>query len=212
MISPIFTKRTGVLLLGHNGAGKSTLLSYMLGFYPDPSAHPYLPALSHHVTLLDRASTGYAPEAAYLDDAMTGGEYVRLLAGLRQVRRPDPAALFARVELDASPKTPIHRYSKGMKQRLLLALALVGEPETLVLDEPTSGLDPFGREAVGRLLEGLKKERRLILSTHSLELAARLGGETWILKEGEVVYKGTPSGLEELRALFFRHRPERSRG
>ena len=207
MISPSFWQRTDVLLLGHNGAGKSTLLSYMLGFYPDPSAHPFLPALSRHVERLDKTSTGYAPEAAYLDDAMTGGEYVRLLAGLRKMPTPDPSALFHRVGLKASPKQPIHTYSKGMKQRLLLALALVGDPETLVLDEPTSGLDPFGREAVAALLAKLKKERRLILSTHSLELAARLGGETWILKEGEVVYKGTPSGLEELRELFFRHRP-----
>ncbi|GHV04579.1 hypothetical protein AGMMS50229_06270 [Campylobacterota bacterium] len=196
-------------LLGHNGAGKSTLIGYLLGFYNSLDQHPFLPHYAEHIAPLDRHGVGYAPEAAWLDDNSSGLDYLRLMAGLRGVKQFDAGELFASVGLQADPKKPIKTYSKGMKQRLLLSIALLGNPKTLVLDEPTSGLDPFGREEIEALLFDLVKKHELILCTHSLELAFSLGIETWILREGEIALRQTFTNLDELKDAFFAHRPKR---
>ncbi|MDR1450965.1 MAG: ABC transporter ATP-binding protein [Helicobacteraceae bacterium] len=194
-------------LLGHNGAGKSTLISYVLGFYNNVRQHPFLPHFAEHVEPLDRREVGYAPEAAWLAEKARAIDYLALTANLRGGKSYDTAALFDRVGLRADPKKPIKTYSKGMKQRLLLAIALLGEPMTLVLDEPTSGLDPFGREEIESLLVDLAKTHKLIVCTHSLELARKLGDEVWILCEGKIACKRRFDSIEELEETFFRLRP-----
>lgn len=196
-------------LLGHNGAGKSTLISYILGFYNRLDQHPFLPHFAEHIEPLDRREVGYAPEAAWLTGKARAADYLALMANLRGKKSYDTAQLFDRVGLRADPKKPIKTYSKGMKQRLLLAIALLGEPKTLVLDEPTSGLDPFGREEIESLLVGLAKTHALIVCTHSLELAHKLGDETWILCEGKIVCKKRFDAIEELEKTFFALRPSR---
>ncbi|MEF3191688.1 MAG: ATP-binding cassette domain-containing protein, partial [Campylobacterales bacterium] len=127
---------------------------------------------------------------------------------LRGVDVPDFFDHVGRVGLRAAPDQKIASYSKGMKQRLLLALALVGDPQILVLDEPTSGLDPFGREEIEALLLGLAKNHQLIISTHSLDLACRLEAEVIILKEGDVAWRGRPKSQQELVTLFRNCRPK----
>jgi ABC-2 type transport system ATP-binding protein len=196
-------------LLGHNGAGKSTLISYLLGFYTHSRQHPFLPHFAGHVQPLDRAQVGYAPEAPYLDESASALDYLRLMAPLKGVDHFDIEPLFARVGLVADPKKPIAHYSKGMKQRLLIALALLGNPRTLVLDEPTGGLDLFGHRQIGDLLLALKASHHLIVSTHSLDLAWALGNPVWILKEGRIIYQETPQNREALEAVFLAHRPAR---
>lgn len=196
-------------LLGHNGAGKSTLIAYLMGFYNRLEHHPFLPHFAQLIQPLDRARVGYAPESPWLEESASANDYFALMAPLKGAKTYDLAALFERVGLKADPKAPIRTYSKGMKQRLLLALALLGDPETLVLDEPTSGLDPFGREEVESLLIDLAREKRLIVSTHSLELAWRLGSEVWILKEGIVAHQGCFESFEALKERFFALRPAR---
>jgi ABC-type multidrug transport system ATPase subunit len=196
-------------LLGHNGAGKSTLISYLLGFYNRLDQHPFLPHFAEHIAPLDRRDAGYAPESAWLTAKACAADYLSLMASLRGVKSYDTAALFDRVGLKADPLKPIKTYSKGMKQRLLLAIALLGEPRTLVLDEPTSGLDPFGREEIESLLVDLSKTHKLIVCTHSLELASKLGDEVWILREGEIVAKKRFETFEALERDFFALRPAR---
>ncbi|MDR3347222.1 MAG: ABC transporter ATP-binding protein [Helicobacteraceae bacterium] len=194
-------------LLGHNGAGKSTLISYLLGFYNTLNQHPFLPHFAEHIKPLNREAIGYAPEAAWLEESACAIDYLLMMARLRGIKQFDVSALFASVGLRADPKKPIKTYSKGMKQRLLLAIALLGEPKTLVLDEPTSGLDPFGREEIEALLFDLAAKHTMILCTHSLELAYKLGDEVWILCEGKIMLRKRFDQLDELREAFFALRP-----
>ncbi|MDR1911781.1 MAG: ABC transporter ATP-binding protein [Helicobacteraceae bacterium] len=196
-------------LLGHNGAGKSTLIGYLLGFYNRLDQHPFLPHFAERIEPLDRRYVGYAPEAAWLTGRACADDYLALMANLRGAKSYDVGRLFARVGLQADPQKPIRTYSKGMKQRLLLAIALIGEPTTLVLDEPTSGLDPFGREEIESLLVDLAKTHKLIVCTHSLELAHKLGDEVWILCEGKIACQRRFDAIQELEETFFALRPSR---
>lgn len=180
----------------------------MLGFYPSISSHPFLPSLAAGVLPLELSSCGYVPENPCFDGELSANEYFSLLSKTKNL--PINAKLqLQKAGLYIEPWVKIKTYSKGMKQRLSLALALASNPKTLVLDEPTSGLDIFGKEeALERIVE-LNKEVRLILSTHSLQLAYALKNEIWILKEGSIFYKGRPSEFEELRELFLKARPKR---
>ncbi len=200
-----------MILLGHNGAGKSTFINYLLGFYTKMEDHPFLREFEPHLPKIEKKDIGYAPEAALLDLNMSAGDYFKMISILRGVENYDSTELLRRVALKVDPDTPIKKYSKGMKQRLLLAVALLGEPTTLVLDEPTSGLDPFGREEIETLLISLKEKHRFIISTHSLELAMALEEEIWILREGKIEFKGYVSDISELKRLLFKFRPERIR-
>ncbi|WP_200762665.1 ATP-binding cassette domain-containing protein [Nitrosophilus alvini] len=198
-----------MILLGHNGAGKSTFINFLLGFYVRLSDHPFLPHFKKFLPKLNKKDLGYAPEAALLDLNMSARDYFDMIATLRGVKRYDADTLLKKVALDVDTNMPIKKYSKGMKQRFLLSLALLGNPKTLVLDEPTSGLDPFGRLEIEKLLIGLKSDHDFIISTHSLELAMAMEDEIWILKEGKIEYRGYPKSIEELKSLLLQHRPEK---
>lgn len=199
-----------MVLLGHNGAGKTTLIHYLLGFYRDISQHPFLP---HFKSELDArgvvlGNTAYVPESSHFDPQMRARDYFRLIGGI--TKAPDVAqrVLMERVALSIDPARPISEYSKGMKQRLALALALVGNPESIVLDEPTSGLDSFGEAVVRELIVDLAKTHRLILSTHSLSLAAALNDEVWVLRQGRIVHIGPSNDEAALRELLLSYPPE----
>ncbi len=199
-----------MILLGHNGAGKSTLINYLLGFYPNDKSHPYLNALTKDVPMLDMSNIGYAPEAALLDGGLSANDYFTLLAQSKKIKECDVDAELAKVALKVDKNQKIKKYSKGMKQRLLLSLALFGTPSTVILDEPTSGLDPFGRAEIEGYLLSLRGMTKFIISTHSLEFAYRFEDEIWILKEGEIMYRGRPNSFEELEQLFWANKPEKS--
>lgn len=197
-----------MILLGHNGAGKSTLINYLLGFYPSLNDHPFLEHFSLHIKPLEYASIGYAPEAATLDGNLSAYDYLHLMGRLKAISEINPKALLKQVGLDVPKERVIRKFSKGMKQRLLLACAILGQPDVMVLDEPTSGLDPFVQHEVEQILMDLKKEHRLIVSTHSLSLAFALGEEIWILKQGRIVYQGYPESENALRSELLSHRPD----
>jgi ABC-type multidrug transport system ATPase subunit len=199
-----------LILLGHNGAGKSTLINYLLGFYPSSASHPYLAELSKDVPSVELSSIGYAPEAALLDGGLSAADYFELLAKNKKIFTYSVDTELSKVGLKIDKNQKIKKYSKGMKQRLLLALSLFGDPKTVILDEPTSGLDPFGKEEIEGYLLGLKDERKFIVSTHSLEFAYKFESEIWILKQGMVVYKGRPNSFEELQKIFLENRPEQT--
>lgn len=194
-------------LLGHNGAGKTTLINYMLGFFTDLSQHPFLPNFSKHFEKLELKSCGYAPEAAYIDNELSAQDYFNMIKRIRKSSdRLD--TLLKKVHLQVDPKKPIKSYSKGMKQRFLLLLALVGNPKTVVLDEPTSGLDPFGSELISKTLLELNSRCNLIVSTHNIKLAFSLKNRVVILKEGKVVENRLFGSLEELEESLLRHKPK----
>jgi Cu-processing system ATP-binding protein len=194
--------RTGecVALVGHNGAGKSTLIKLMLGLVR-PSAGRIAvlgedPAGRRGVHV--RAEMGFLPENVVFPAAMTGREVLAFYARLKRQALAANAALLERVGLGDAADRRVGTYSKGMRQRLGLAQALLGAPRVLLLDEPTTGLDPALRrrfyEIVGELRDG---GATVLLSSHALTELEDQADRVAVMSHGRLVTCGT---LVELRA------------
>jgi Cu-processing system ATP-binding protein len=194
---------TCVGLVGHNGAGKSTLIKIMLGLLrPDAGQARVLgedPAAGHpHV----RQALGYLPENVALHPSMTGRETLDFYARLkRQDRRRNPE-LLERVGLSDASRRRVGTYSKGMRQRLGLAQALLGAPRALLLDEPTTGLDPALRQSFYEILRDLRRDgAAILLSSHAL---AELEGEVdrvVVMNRGRKVADGDIQALRTLAGI-----------
>ncbi len=187
-------------LLGPNGAGKSTTIAVLLGLYRADAGSLTLfgePADANPVSLRQRI--GVMPEQAGFYEWMSApaylGWYASLFGGLQQPAQD----LLLRVGLGDLGHRPIGQFSRGMRQRLALARALVQAPELLILDEPTNGLDPRGRREIHDLLLGLARERgtAILLCTHLLDDVDRLCNRASILHQGRTVLEGTLKDLLE---------------
>ena len=192
-------------LIGPNGAGKTTFIKCLLGI-----AHPD----SGQVELLGgrpedpecRAHVGYLPERLTLPGAWTPRAF---LASVARLKRLAPAragldALLGRVGLAEAADRRIRGFSKGMRQRLGLAAALVGAPDLLVLDEPTDGVDPMGRVEIRQLLAAeLARGATLFINSHLLSETERICTRIGILSRGRLVRSGP---LELLTAVRQRWR------
>ncbi len=159
-------------LVGHNGAGKSTLIKLMLGLSrPDSGRVSVLgedPA--GRAGARTRWVVGYLAENVALYPALTGVETIEFYARLKGIRRADALTLLSRVGLAAEARLrTVRTYSKGMRQRLALAQAMLGAPRVLLLDEPTSGLDPGLRQSFYEILHELREGgATILLSSHQL--------------------------------------------
>ena len=197
-----FQARPGEILgfLGPNGAGKTTTLRVLTGFMP-PTAGTVIVA-GHDVetdSLAARARVGYLPESVPLYPDMTVRGYLDFVADLRRVpdRRARVAALIGRVGLDARADSLIRNLSRGMRQRVGLAQALVHDPPVLILDEPTVGLDPHQVVEVRALIETLGRDRTVMLSTHILSEAEQMCDRVLIIQQGRIVAEGQPDTLRD---------------
>ena len=189
-----------VALVGHNGAGKTTLMKLMLGL-TRPSAGS-LRVLGEDPTAgaaETRRHLGWLPESVTFNPALTGRELLRFFARLKGEPAASADALLQRVGLGPAARRRVGTYSKGMRQRLGLAQALLGNPRALILDEPTTGLDPEVRQGLYGILADLAGSgTTVLLSSHALqELEGRVE-RVVILGQGRVVADGT---MEELRRL-----------
>ena len=175
-----------VLLVGRNGAGKTTLLRVATG-YVDADAGE----------VVRGGRIGYLPEHAPAPGELAVREHLRLRARLKGV---DDAAIERAIEragVASVARQRIATLSKGFRQRVGLADALLGDPPVLVLDEPTSGLDPIQtRELVGELREAAK-ERAVLVSSHAVAELERVATRIAVMKEGELVAVGTREELCE---------------
>ncbi len=184
-----------VALLGHNGAGKSTMMKIILGLIPATAgrvevcgAAPGSPQALRQVA--------YLPENAAFHPALTGEEQLHHYLALRGESRKLALPLLERVGLHAAAKRRIGTYSKGMRQRVGLAQALIGHPRLLVLDEPTSGLDPVSRRDFYTLLDGLAAEgASILLSSHALTEVEARTDRILILSGGRLVATGSLADL-----------------
>jgi Cu-processing system ATP-binding protein len=190
-----------VALLGHNGAGKSTMMKIILGLIPYDSGEVQVTgAVAGSVEA--RAHVAYLPENVAFHPALTGLEQMRLYLGLRGESAALAMDLLERVGLGAAARRRIGTYSKGMRQRVGLAQALIGKPQLLVLDEPTSGLDPVSRRDFYDLLDGLAADgAAILLSSHALTEVEARTDRILILSGGTLVAEGSLADLRRMAAL-----------
>ena len=190
-----------VALLGHNGAGKSSLMKMILGLIPADSGAIAVCGAAPGSTAA-REAVAYLPENVAFHPALTGQEQIIHYLRLRG-QSPDLALeLLERVGLHEAARRRIGTYSKGMRQRVGLAQALIGKPRLLVLDEPTSGLDPVSRRDFYTLLDGLAADgASILLSSHALTEVEARTDRIVILSGGRMVAGGTLADLRRMAAL-----------
>ncbi len=184
-----------VALLGHNGAGKTTLFRLILGFIkPDTGSISIAGAQPGSDDA--RQAIAYLPESVAFPASLTGHEILMLFARLKGVDRHAVQHALERVGLDSAAKRRVGTYSKGMRQRLGLAQALISVPKLLLLDEPTSGLDPLSRNEFYGFFDDLAAAgAAVIFSSHGLNEVAGKTDRVLILKGGRMVADGTHAQL-----------------
>lgn len=186
-------------LLGRNGAGKTTLVKILLSIVKPSAGHAGL--LDKPVPDVEsRARVGYLPEDHRFPEYHTAASALDFYGALHgmggEARHQRIDELLRLMDLAGAADRKIRTYSKGMKQRLGLAQALLHDPEVLFLDEPTDGVDPVGRKQIRDLLLGLKaRGRTIFLNSHLLSEVERVCDRVGILKDGTLLREGT---VEEL--------------
>lgn len=189
-----------VALAGHNGAGKSTLIKLILGLIRPTQGRVLLmghDAASRQAARL-RHYIGYLPETVALHPAMTGAETLDFYARLKRQPVDRNAALLERVGIADAARRRVGGYSKGMRQRLALAQALLGQPRILLLDEPTTGLDPASRLMFYDIVRELRNAGSTVLiSTHALAEIASQVDRVIIMKRGRKIADGTLAQLRQ---------------
>ncbi len=185
--------------LGPNGAGKTTTVKMLTGQLRPAEGRATLLGLdvAHNVKAV-QAQIGVCFEVTNLYEQMTALENLNLFARLFDVKSFDAHALLRRVGLDGRGKDHVEGYSKGMKQRLMVARALVNSPRILFLDEPTEGLDPVSAEAIRNLiLEEKARGVTVFLTTHDMLEADRLSDRVAFINEGRIAALDTPHNLKQ---------------
>ena len=198
--------------LGPNGAGETTFIHVLLGFLQPTSGTACV--FGRDVRLpIARQQIGYLPENPDAYGFLTGRELLAFagrLCGLRGVRLEARIAdVLAEVDLPAAADRRIATYSRGMRQRILLAQALIHDPDLLILDEPTGGLDPLGRRHVRRIIgDRRSRGKTVFFSSHELSEVELVCDQVCILARGRVVAQGAPHVLaapgESLEQFFMR--------
>ncbi len=193
-----------VALLGHNGAGKTTLMRMILGLTPVTSGTISVLGTTPG-SRIARSSIGFLPENVAFHGALTGREQLRHFARLKSATRQSADDLLDRVGLTAAADRKIRTYSKGMRQRIALAQALLGRPKLALLDEPTSGLDPISRHEFYDIVDELAKSgTAVMLSSHALtELEARTD-RIAIMSKGKLLADDTLASLRKIASLPIR--------
>ena len=200
-----FSMPQGVVcgLLGPNGSGKSTLLKLVTDLiYPSQGSISFF----EDQRFFDvRKRVGFVPEKPEYPDHFSAVEILKFNAGLLGLNSERVTESLELVGLMGNHERPFGGFSKGMKQRLAIAKALLSDPDFLILDEPLSGLDPDGREALIQVIEGYARRdgKTVLLSSHLLEDVQRICNYLLVLKEGELVFKGSPSSVVESQAYVL---------
>jgi ABC-2 type transport system ATP-binding protein len=185
--------------LGPNGAGKTTTMRILTGYMPPTDGTAEVAGYDIVSESLEvRKRVGYLPETVPLYSDMTAIEYLKFMADLRQLPDSEDRAYdtLKKVGMDARAGSYISSLSKGMRQRIGLAQALIHQPEVLILDEPTIGLDPGQVVEVRSLIREIGKQRTVLLSTHILSEAQQICDRVLIINKGKIIAEDTPQNLQ----------------
>ncbi|MEP6477877.1 MAG: ATP-binding cassette domain-containing protein [Rhodoglobus sp.] len=183
--------------LGPNGAGKTTTLRTLLGLVTPTSGSATFGGLAYRDLERPLATVGTALEASSFHPGRSARNHLRVYATAAGIERPRVQAVLDQVGLAEYADRRVGGYSLGMRQRLGLAFALLGDPSVLVLDEPVNGLDPEGIRWIRGLLRELAAEGRTVLiSSHLLSEVQQSVDQVVIISRGRFVYEGTLVGLE----------------
>jgi Cu-processing system ATP-binding protein len=201
-------------LVGHNGAGKTTLIKLLLGLIRPDEGEVRVAGVDPGGArgAEARHALGFLPENVAFHGAMTGLELMAFYARLKRQPLARNRELLDRVGLADAAARRVATYSKGMRQRLGIAQALIGEPRLLLFDEPTSGLDPASRSAVFRMIDGLRGSgATVLLSTHALAEVGDHADRAAVMHRGRLLAAGSLEalrrGVESEVGMFVRVKP-----
>lgn len=191
-------------LLGPNGAGKSTLMKILVGLWEENKEQRT--KNKEQCVIEVPKEIGYLPEQNPLYEEMYVAEYLRFMAQLDKEQKTKGKerveVLIERVGLTPERHKKIGQLSKGYKQRVGLAQALLGDPDLLILDEPTTGLDPNQLTEIRSLIRELGKDRTVILSTHIMQEVREMCDRVVILDHGQIKADMPISEIDDLEKLF----------
>ncbi len=204
-------------LLGPNGAGKSTLMHIITGtLKPDSGSVTWDGKEIGALGAQYRALLGYAPQQQGLYDAFTGRRFLAYMATLKGIPKRELKAEIDRVlsyvHMAEAADRPLGTYSGGMRQRILIAQAILGDPKLIVLDEPTAGLDPKERVRIRERIEALAGEKIILISTHVVSDIESIAKEIILIRAGRILDRAPVadlyrryrvSGLEEVYMQLF---------
>ena len=186
--------------LGPNGAGKSTTLKMILGLiHPDEGEIQFLGKTvnsQNRLSLLQKTGSLIENPGGY--GHLSGLENMQIVQKLKGVKEEEIASALKTVRLYEQRDKKLSSYSLGMKQRLGIAMAILGNPKLLILDEPTNGLDPAGIQEIRELIVSLPKERNMtvIISSHLLSEIEQMASQVGIIQHGQLLYEGPLKDLE----------------
>lgn len=201
--------------LGPNGAGKTTTIKMIIGLLNPSSGTAFIGGHDICIEPLKAKSIiGYIPDNPFLYEKLTGREYLDFMADLYSVvsldRRRKIEDLLALFELQDKGNELIQGYSRGMRQKIALAGALIHNPQVIFLDEPTVGLDPKGARTMRDILKELcRRGTTVFMSTHILEVAERMCDRVVIVNKGRIIAQGN---MEELRSRMNNYAEAGSNG
>ena len=187
-------------LIGKNGAGKTTIMTMILGQLKPDKGKIYVDGIKVEPGgEKTNQVIGYAPDTPSFYNYMTGQEYLEFCAKITHFKSSDLSkyvrSILKKVGLIDVDVKKIKNYSRGMKQRLGIAQALLSKPKLLICDEPTSALDPTGRKEILELLVSLKEEMTIVLSTHILSDIEKICDKVGFLSQGTIVKEGDLNDL-----------------
>lgn len=191
-------------LLGPNGAGKSTLMKILTCFLPPTSGTASIMGFDVQEQSIEaRRLVGYLPESNALYADMYIREFLSFVAGLHHLGSATASRVDEMIQLtglEAEVHKKIRMLSKGYKQRVGIAQALIHNPQVLILDEPTSGLDPNQLIEIRNLIKNIGKDKTIILSTHIMQEVEALCNRVVIINKGEIVADDVPENINKTRA------------
>jgi len=196
-------------LLGHNGAGKSTIMKMLSGYLEPGGGSISIAGTNMAESAREIQKTlGYLPENLPVYPEMPVAEYLEYAATLKGIERKKRAKAVREVllstDLGKRALNPINRLSRGLKQRVGVAQALLGQPRLLILDEPTNGLDPWQTEHMRKLIQRYARQATVILSTHILQEVEAVCDRVLVLNNGRLVLDERLENLRRSGSLLLR--------